>query len=83
MLEVSSQTSPKQIVIKHGDGTNGSYRGFAHISVMAGQEVKKGDILRSFGDKQAHGLLSTFSFYVWKPVDGESEKYFPIKFDLI
>ena len=83
ILEVSNQTTPKQIVIKHGDGTIGSYRGFAEISVKPGQKVKKREILGVFGDEQTHGLRSMFYFYVWKPIDGESATFFKVKFDTL
>src|ERR1019366_9442492 len=80
VLEVSSHTSPTQIVIKHGDGTIGSYRGFADITVKPGQKVKRGDNLGEAGDKQVHGPVTVFYFWVWKPIDGENETYFSVKF---
>jgi len=83
VMQVSNhyQSSQSQIIIRHPDGTMGSYRGCADIKVKPGQDVKRAEPLGALGDKQVHESTAEFNFYVWKPIDGESGTYFPIKFN--
>lgn len=84
VISATEQTEsfPSQIIVKHGDGTFATYRGFAvgGINAKEGQRIEKADLLGVLGDKY-RGSVTTFYFYVWNPIDGEKADYPSIKYE--